>query len=986
MLRRALCVMAGLLVACGAALALPRDRTIRQLHHTAWTARDGAPSQISCLAQTTDGYLWIGAAHGLYRFDGVQFERFSPRDVPLPSHNIYALAATPDNGLWISFRPTGLGFLKDGKITVWTRPEDLPDIEIFTLASDRDGRIWAGTHSGLWMRSGSKWIDIGAEWNLRPERVWHLYVDRAGTLWVATTSSIAFLRRGWTRFEHTGARGDGVRTIRQSRDGELWIGDRDSARPLITKGPRRDVEVSAKDLLVDRDGVLWIMDNDDGGVVRTSSPGAERSIDRFTAADGLTSNFTTVVLEDREGNVWVGTQKGLDRFRDAHIAPVALPDGHLVLTLLAGEKGTVWAASALRPSINHISHDRVFSYRAPIQASSVFRHENGDVWWGGEGGIFRQRGEEMVFFPQPENMLPETWMWEVVGSDDDGLWVHPDRFKLVHFKDGRWSGRPGPRLVDEGPSATFTDARGRVWLGYTRSFVEVLDRGRMTTYTSRDGIDVGRIRVIRGRGPHYWFGGERGLAVFRNGRFQTVLSAEGERFGTVSGIIETADGTLWLNEMRGIIRIRAEEARAVAAGKRDRVRFRLFDFLDGLPGSPQMNFTVSTAVEATDGRLWFATDAGLARIDPGRERVNKVPPLVSIISINGATASNLRFPVHTENIAIRYTATSLSIPERVRFRYKLEGVDQHWQEAGTRREAFYTNLRPGPYTFQVMASNNDGVWSTRAASVRFELLPAFHQTRWFFALCVVAAAVMLWIAYLLRVRQVAARMQQLHDERMDERIRIAHELHDTLLQGVLSTSMQLQVLDKQIPSEAKPLFGHILKRMSGVIEEGRQALRGLRASDSHESLEQAFSDLKHELAGDFTGGFRVIVTGDRRPLDPAVRGEIYRIGREALVNAFRHAQANNVEVEIEFLGNRLVLRIRDDGRGIDAAVLQSGLDNHFGLAGMRERAEQIGGQLRVISRPGAGTEIELSVPLAGKPHFWRAITISRRPNRRASTE
>jgi len=238
------------------------------------------------------------------------------------------------------------------------------------------------------------------------------------------------------------------------------------------------------------------------------------------------------------------------------------------------------------------------------------------------------------------------------------------------------------------------------------------------------------------------------------------------------------------------------------------------------------------------------------------------------------------------------------------------------------------------------------------------------------------------------VRQVATRMQQLHEERMDERMSIAHDLHDTLLQGVLSTSMQLQVLAKQIPPDSKPLLGHILNRMAGVIEEGRQALCGLRASDSRESLEQAFSEMKKELAGDagFSGGFRVIVAGDRRPLPSPLRDEIYRIGREALMNAFRHAQAKNVEVEIEFLRKRLVLRIRDDGRGIDPAVSQSGLDNHFGLPGMRERAETIGGQLRVISRPGAGTEIELSVPLGRAPHFWRAITISRRPNRRASTE
>jgi len=439
MIARALCATAAVILACGAADALPRDRTIRQLHHTAWSARDGAPSQICCLAQTTDGYLWIGAAHGLYRFDGVRFERFAPRGVTLPSHNIYALLATPDNGLWISFRPSGLGFLKDGKLTVVSGPEDAPNPEVFTLARDSDGRIWAGTHRGLSLRSGSKWIDIGADWNFLPERVWQIFVDRQGTVWVATAHRISFLRRGATTFESAGAC-NRVRRITQSHRGELWIANEDAAHPLFS-GPRRELAgLYPKDLLVDRDDGLWILLNDTGGLARTFISGQgqpiDRVVDRFKEADGLTSNLTMVTLEDREGTVWVGTQKGLDRFRDAPIAPVALPQRHLALTLVAGEKGSVWAGTALQPSLDHIAEALLASYQTPIEISSVFRQENGDVWWGGPGGIFRQRGEDIQFFPQPKDMKPETWMWEVVGSDDGGLWIHPDLFGLVHFKDG----------------------------------------------------------------------------------------------------------------------------------------------------------------------------------------------------------------------------------------------------------------------------------------------------------------------------------------------------------------------------------------------------------------------------------------------------------------------------------------------------------------------------------------------------------------------
>jgi signal transduction histidine kinase len=300
----------------------------------------------------------------------------------------------------------------------------------------------------------------------------------------------------------------------------------------------------------------------------------------------------------------------------------------------------------------------------------------------------------------------------------------------------------------------------------------------------------------------------------------------------------------------------------------------------------------------------------------------------------------------------------------VRFRYRLEGADEQWQDAGTRREAFYTNLGPGTYTFRVRAANNDGVWNEQGASLELVIPPAFYQTHWFLVLCLAAAACLIWIVSLLRLRQMTARLQRLHEERMDERTRIARELHDTLLQGFLSASMQLHVAADRIPddSPAKPIVTNVLRLIANVSEEGRQAVRGLRLAETTESLEAAFGRAKQELAGEREIGFRVIVVGHHRAVAPEVRDEIYRIGREALVNAFQHADAKNVEVELEYLDAALRLRVRDDGRGIDETVLHSGRGDHWGLAGMHERARKIGARFRVTSRNGAGTEIELSVP------------------------
>ena len=982
-------VLLGLLLCLSGATAqaLDRGRTIAEFHHTGWSARDAAPSQISALAQTADGYLWIGSARGLFRFDGVRFELYTPPPgAALPSDNVYALAADPGGGLWVSFRPSGIGYIGgDGDLTTFDGSDGAPAPDVFVLVCDRDRRLWAGTHDGLVLRSGSRWLRVGEDWNLPRERVWSLFVDRAGTLWVGIGTTLAFLQPGSTRFEATGVRSAGIPAVAQSRDGTIWFADHggparalDDARQPSTAGPV-GLDIGALGLLFDRYDALWVLDYP-GGLKRLADPRqararlvgpADPAIDSYRQSDGLSDDLAIVLFQDREGSIWVGTAKGLDRFRYSHVVPVELPPAHQRLTLLPGAGGEVWAGSSAIPSLLHLRGRAAVATRVPIAISSVHRAPGGVVWWGGQDGILRQRGGSVEWFARPPG-TPVDWVWEVVPADDGGLWIGYGDLGLFHFRDGAWTGRPPPEgLLTRVPSATYHDPGGRTWFGYTENRAALLDRGRVTNFTAEDGIDVGRMRVIRGRGPEVWFGGELGLAMFRHGRFHPVTTAGGERFRTVSGLIESADGALWLNELRGIVRVAPEEVGRLRADPRHRVAFRRFDYLDGLSGAPQMNWTVSTAIEATDGRLWFATDDGLAVIDPARLERNELPPPVSILSVETADRrwpahERVALPVGTRSLAIHYTALSLVIPERVAFRYRLDGLDEEWQDAGTRREAFYTNLRPGSYTFQVTASNHDGVWNEAGAAVALDVPPAFYQTTWFLASWIVIAAVLAWWIYRLRIGQIAARLQRLHDERIDERTRIARELHDTLLQGHLSASMQLHVANASVPADApaKPLLERVLRLMAEVSDEGRLALQGLRVASPADSpaLGDALARIRDEFAAGSEVGFRVVVEGRPRPLPPLVRDEIYRIGREALVNAFRHAGASRVEVEIEYRRRQLRLRVRDDGRGIDPTVLHDGREGHWGVAGMRERAERIGGRLRVWSAPGKGTEVELSVP------------------------
>ncbi len=748
----------------GPTFALDRDRSILQFHQTAWSVNEGAPSEISALAQTEDGYLWIGSPRGLFRFDGVKFEEYKPQTgVELPSHGIYYLMATPDGGLWIAFAPTGLGFLRDGSLTLFARPEELPDSQIHSFARDHDGRIWAGTETGLVLREGTRWIPIGHDWNFAPDVIRNLFVDREGTLWVATVRVITFLRRGSKAFALAGPVGRGVTTLAQAKDGRVWFAD-DSrggeVRPVPIAGHNSYAEDPAvlenglRELLIDREGALWIT-RYDSGIVRIRYPERlgnrklgphDPELESFNEKDGFSGGFAYKLLEDREGNIWVGCSKGLVQFRHTQVVPVSLPQRYQKLVLLAGGDGEIWIGTINSKPLLHIRGESLLGEKVGEQASSVFRDSNGDVWWGCATGIWRQHGTEFKYFPMPEGVEPPNWIYEIIPSrGDGGLWVRLGDFGTVHFKQGVWNLSDRPKGVPmRGPSASYHDLAGRLWLGFSAGQVYVLDGERVTAYSQNDGLNVGAIKVIRGLGQHIWVGGELGLTFFSEGHFRRVTVAAGEQFGTISGIIETVDGGLWLNEMRGIVQISPEEIRRFIADPNHRVTYRRFDYLDGLPGAPQMTFTNSTAVEASDGRLWFATNNGLAWIDPAHVVRNVVPPPVSILSIGNEKGRQpmsgaVKFDAGTQTVEIDYTALSLSIPERVEFRYKLEGVDKDWQNVGTRRQAFYTSLGPGRYTFRVIACNNDGVWNEQGAILAFSVAPAWYQTNWFALLCVIAS-------------------------------------------------------------------------------------------------------------------------------------------------------------------------------------------------------------------------------------------------------
>jgi signal transduction histidine kinase len=481
------------------------------------------------------------------------------------------------------------------------------------------------------------------------------------------------------------------------------------------------------------------------------------------------------------------------------------------------------------------------------------------------------------------------------------------------------------------------------------------------------------------RGEDVWLAGAGGVQLFRKDRFYLMKWSDPGMPGRLSGIVETETGDLWMNGFSGITHLPADELTRWLRDPDSRVYGERLDELDGLPGFSEEPIPEPSVVEGPDGRLWFATTRGIAWLDPAaleRDR-NRTPPPVFISSVIAnektfAGANGLSFPSHTENLEIDYTALSLAIPERVLFRYKLEGVDEGWQNVGTRRQAFYTKLRPAHYIFRVIACNNDGVWNEAGAAFDFSIAPALYQTGWFEILALAAFLAILWGIYQLRLQQLRRQFNIRIEERVGERTRIARELHDTLLQsfqGLLCEFQAARNLFPKRPADAMRTLDDAIGSAEAAIVEGRDAIQDLRVAPGvHNDLAHLLTAAGKELSNAQNSNanvaaFRLTVEGPPQVLSPILQDEIYRIGREILRNAFRHARATRIEVEIRYDGRMLRLRIRDDGIGIDPQVLSKGARaGHWGLPGVRERAKLIGAKLDFWSEEGAGTEVQVTVP------------------------
>ena len=961
-----------------------------QYGHSVWRLQDGfLNGRPYAIAQTTDGYLWIGTQNGLVRFDGVRFVPWVPRpgDQP-PSLRIQSLLGARDGSLWIGTF-SGLVHWVDHKILQY--PGSAGRID--SIIERRNGEVWfvRSQMDGASEVAFCRVVGLGTQCYGREDGVALkggavFKEDASGSLWAGDNASLMRWLPGSTSvLRLKGQRGDvtdGVVAIVAEPNGVILAGIARGGPGLgleqVVHGVLKpflapDLDGSSlvvTALLFDRQGSLWVGTGAEG-IYRIHNG----KVDRFRTSDGLSGDEILALYEDNDGDVWVTTTKGLDCFRDLRVTSVPGLGGlgtDEVDSVLATHDGTIWAGGSF--ALGFIRNGKISSLQAKQglpgdQVTSLLEDDRGRLWVGIDNTLNIYENGRFRRINRPDG----SSLGFVVGLAEDTthtVWAETSGTprRLVRIKNDTVQQEfPVPQMPAARKVAAAPD--GALWLGLISGDLGRYANGKLDVFHFRHSESFSDVSYVKqlsvGSDGSVMGATSSGVIAWKNGKQQTMTVQNGLPCDDIQALITDDRGDLWLYAQCGLIDIPRIELEEWWAKPDSKLQFRLLDALDGAQtGYAPFN----GAAKSLDGRLWFANGAVLQSVDPAKRMSDVVPPVhVEDVVVDRqayAIENDLRLPSIKSELEVDYTAPSFAMPQKIHFRYMLHGWENIWHDAGSRRQAFYDNLPPGKYTIQVIACNSDGVWNTQGASLNFEVLPSWYQTRTFLAACMAAAIVFIWAVYHLRVRQVARAIGARFDERLSERTRMARELHDTFLQTIQGSKF---VVDDGLEEPLNPEKMHrALGQVSGWLEqaiaEGRAALNSLRSSTTLKN------DLGPALRRAAEGGVvpdgmtvSVSVIGDARELHPIVRDELYRIGHEAIQNAKAHSHGSLLGIDLAY-GHDLVLHVRDNGVGIDPGYAISGKEGHHGLQGMRERAARIQGRLTIVSSADSGTDVSVIVP------------------------
>jgi ligand-binding sensor domain-containing protein/signal transduction histidine kinase len=969
-----------LLLVIALAQAVPAAAQGRSIDR--WSVEQGLPNNaLASILQTRDGYLWIATWAGTVRFDGV---RFTPIATNLPNDHARALFEDEDGSVWIGVAGSGLVRWRDNGSETFTVAQGLAGNDARTIVQDEGGRVWVGTENGLSIVEAGAIRTLRVAQGLPDNSVTNVALARNGDVWVATLKGVCRASAATSRCSAADLRAHGrADAVLEDRAGRVWIGSPQGLFPVHGDHPVCGTHCLTSDAVTTlretRDGDIWAGFGS-GGVARLHAAG----IDVFGENDGLPKGNVVAMLEDAEGSLWVATYYGgLARIKPKRVRMFSTADGltaDAVGSIVQDRNGDIWAGAQCGP-ISVLRQERfVPQFAAEMRGAcawAIWPTSDGSLWIGTRGnGLYRWNGKRLDHFDGTDG-LSDLHIAALFEDRDGTIWIGTELGGLHTYRDGRLSRAYGNADGVATPYiASFAQDRdGRVWIGSNANGLSVYEHGRFRTLPPEESPPTRNISglLIDSRGDLWIGSAANGLFRRRNGRYEPFGLDQGLGDRLVAVVIEDRDANLWVGTARGISRLTRERIEAVAEGRAASLDPIILDAADGMRNAEGSGGGHDpSGLRDREGRLWFSTIDGIAVIDPESFVTNRVAPAVLVESarLDDRPATrradgSIEVPPGTSAIEIAYTAFSFLAPSKVQFRYRLAGYDETWHSVGSRRAAYYSRLPPGDYTLEVMASNNDGVWSTMPATMPLVVLPFIWERAWVQATALVLLLILTGGVVRVVTQRAAARrvadLERAHAlER--ERTRIARDLHDDLGSRLALIAMMTE-------------RGMDTKQVSTAVRTAVESLDELvwTVNARHDTIE-GFAAYAARFAEEHVGAAGLRLRLHFAPDLPATelraetRRHLYLAYKEAVHNAVKHAQATEIQVTMTLDDATLTLEVADDGLGLQGPGDPTG----NGLTNMRERLESIGGTVEIKARPAGGVSVVFRAPVAAGTMAERA--------------
>src|SRR6202453_2734281 len=944
-----------------------------------WQMQDGLPEQIvQAFAQTADHYLWIGTTGGLLRFDGASFVLYDRENTPaFRDNNIFCLKVSHDNSLWIGSEGGGLIRYRNGVFRAFSTSDGLSNAFVRRIEEDSKGQLWIGTDDGLFRMGGERLKRIDGTESVPQLAVHAIHEDRNGRLWVGGSKLLSLENASATEYHLEGeASQNRVKSILDTEDGTVWVGTvsglqrmepYDSPKPGRANGFQRisGFNVTVRFLRETSDGRLWIGTIGDGLHIYSHNQFSE-----ITAPASLPSNTVLSLFEDVETNIWVGTQAGMLRLSQTPVRTVALPDASDsdAETVYQDLDGDVWIAAT---NLFRFQKDQATPYRFPtlagVRVRNVFRDREGMLWIGTDGrGVYHQTGKQLVHYTTRQGLV-NNFIRAFLQSRDGSVWIATDEGVSRWTKAGFTNYQMSDGLCYFSTRSILEDRKGDLWIGTDRG-VSRLHNNKFESDDVVRALQQEKVWAIH-QDPDggLWFGTRTGgLYRWQSAKLTHYTTAQGLASNSIYELLEDHNGKLWASGPNGISVMNRRDLETIADHPGNRVPVTLYGISEGLETIQMCGGEKPAGILTTQGEVWFPSSKGPVRVSTDQPPPsNPAPVVIDRVMVDGLqvpAGSRVSLSPKSAKLEMGYGVVLLRSQERINFRYILDGFDKNWSDASAGRTAYYTNLPPGRYHFRVAAYEMNNPAQIAETSLEIVQEPHFYRTLWFLGLCLLLAAGAVLGVYRVRLAQLRARFQAV----LDERNRLAREMHDTLIQGCVGVSALLEAqssIGHAEKSNGHDLLEYARTQIRSTIDEARQAVWNLRQNSSAvASLAPQLEAMSQQISQEFgiPVGFRTV--GKRFGLDQSAVHDLLMVTREALYNAVRHGQPHRVQVEVCYEERCCRVKISDDGSGFDFASIASSSTGHYGLIGMRERVERIGGKFILNSLIGSGTDLLIEVP------------------------